>query len=163
MEKALTTEQIQQWKEGTFHHAHKMLGAHPTEEGTHFAVWAPHAHSVSVVGEFNDWDGRKHPMERDDETGVWSTFVPDVGQWALYKFELKTAEDAPPFLKSDPYAAVREVRPKTASLVYDLSEFEWDDEDWLNSREDHQSFREPISIYEVHLASWRRKGPDNNE
>lgn len=163
MEKTLTTEQIQQWKEGTFHRAHKMLGAHPTEEGTHFAVWAPHAHSVSVVGEFNDWDGRKHPMERNDDTGIWSVFVPDVGQWALYKFELKTAEDAPPFLKSDPYATVREVRPKTASLVYDLSEFQWDDESWLNNREDYQSFRKPISIYEVHLASWRRKGPDNNE
>lgn len=139
------------------------MGAHPREDGVAFAVWAPHAHSVSVVGKFNDWDGRENPMEKDNETGIWTTFVPDIEHWALYKYEIKTAEDSAPFLKSDPYAHVMEIRPKTASLVYDLDGFDWDDSDWLAGRQEHQSFRKPISIYEVHLASWRRKGEDNDE
>jgi len=159
----LTREHIDRWNSGDHHEAYKVLGSHIVDDGVHFAVWAPHAHSVSVVGEFNDWDGRKHPMEKDDSTGIWTVFIPDVEHWALYKYELKTAEDAPPFLKTDPYAHVMEVRPKTASLVYELDDFEWDDQQWMESRQERQSFRKPISIYEVHLASWRRKGEDNNE
>lgn len=139
------------------------MGSQLVEDGAQFAVWAPHAHSVSVVGEFNNWDGRLNPMKKDSETGIWTAFVPGVEHWALYKYELKTAEEAPPFLKSDPYAQVMEVRPKTSSLVYDLNGFEWEDEQWLHEREDKQSFRNPISIYEVHLPSWRRKGDRNNE
>ncbi len=163
MEKRLTAEHIKQWKEGVYHKAFTILGAHVTDGGTFFAVWAPHAHSVSVVGEFNNWDGRENPMEKEDATGIWTTQVSGVEKWDLYKFELKTAENAPPFLKSDPYARVAEVRPKTASLVYDSEEFDWEDETWLSSRGEQQSFRKPISIYEVYLASWKRKGPDNNE
>lgn len=139
------------------------MGSHLTEDGVYFAVWAPHAYSVSVVGEFNNWDGRENPMQKDESTGIWTTFVPGLEQWTLYKYELKTAEDAPPFLKSDPYAHAMEVRPKTASLVYNLEGYDWDDQEWIESREERQSFRKPISIYEVHLASWRRKGEDNNE
>src|SRR5699024_1190187 len=128
------------------------------------AVWAPHAHSVSVVGEFNDWDGRRHPMEKEESTGIWMAFVEGVGQWSIYKYELKTSEDAPPFLKTDPYARAMEVRPKTASLVYSkLEGFNWEDDNWLANREERQSFRKPISFYEVYLASWKRKGPDNME
>jgi len=139
------------------------MGSHLREDGADFAVWAPHAYSVSVVGDFNNWDGRENPMQKDESTGIWTAFVPDVEHWSLYKYELKTAEDAPPFLKSDPYAHVMEVRPKTASLVYDLSDFEWEDSVWIENRDERQSFEKPISIYEVHLASWRRKGKDNNE
>lgn len=163
MKNKLTEDIIKWWKEGTCHKAHEVLGANTDEEGTHFAVWAPHAHSVSVVGEFNNWDGRENAMKKEDSTGIWTTYIPGIEQWELYKYELKTAEDAPPFLKSDPYAKAMELRPKTASLVYDLEDFSWDDEQWLAERELRQSFRQPISIYEVHLASWRRKGPDNNE
>lgn len=139
------------------------MGSHLTEDGARFAVWAPHAHSVSVVGEFNSWDGREHPMTKDEETGIWTAFVPDIDHWTLYKYELKTAEDSPPFLKSDPYAHVMEVRPKTASLVYNLDGYDWSDQEWMENRQERQSFRSPISIYEVHLASWRRKGENNNE
>src|SRR5699024_1894262 len=105
---------IKEWRSGSWWRAYQLLGAHPGDNGTHFAVWAPHAHSVSVVGEFNNWDGRRNPMQREASTGIWTAFVPDIGQWTLYKYEIKTARDAPPFLKSDPYADVREVRPNMA-------------------------------------------------
>jgi len=164
MKKRLTADHIRQWNEGSFLKASTVLGAHATGEGTFFAVWAPHAHSVSVVGEFNDWDGRRHPMEKEESTGIWMAFVEGVGQWSIYKYELKTSEDAPPFLKTDPYARAMEVRPKTASLVYSkLEGFNWEDDNWLANREERQSFRKPISVYEVYLASWKRKGPDNME
>lgn len=163
MQKILTINSKEAWEAGDHHQAYEHMGAHLTEEGAYFAVWAPNAHSVSVVGEFNNWDGRENPMEKDDATGIWTAFVPDIKQWTLYKYELKTTEDAPPFLKSDPYAYAMEVRPKTASLVYDLDGFEWDDEEWMQDRSERQSFRKPISIYEVHLASWKRKGEQNNE
>ena len=163
MDSILKESDKQRWQEGHHNQAYEILGSHLTNEGVYFAVWAPHAHSVSVVGEFNNWDGRENPMEKDESTGIWTTFIPDMEHWALYKYELKTAEDSPPFLKSDPYAHVMEVRPKTASLVYSLEEFDWQDDEWIANREDNQSFQKPISIYEVHLASWRRKGDDNNE
>jgi len=159
----LTDTERDHWQQGDHDKVYEFMGAHPCKDGVRFAVWAPHAHSVSVVGEFNNWDGRENPMEKDKATGIWTAFVPDIEHWALYKYEIKTAEDSPPFLKSDPYAYVTEVRPKTASLVYDLEGFEWDDTEWIDNRQEQQSFRKPISIYEVHLASWRRKGADNNE
>lgn len=163
MKSFLTDTEKEAWQKGQYHEAYKKLGSHPTEKGTHFALWAPNAHSVSVVGEFNNWDGRENPMQKDDETGIWYTFVPDIGQWALYKYELKTAEDAPPFLKSDPYAHVMEIRPKSASLVYDLSDFTWEDDHWMDNRNSIQSYQQPISVYEVHVGSWKRKGPNNDE
>jgi 1,4-alpha-glucan branching enzyme len=159
----LTDSEKQKWQSGNYFRAYEKLGAHPVDDGVKFAVWAPRAHSVSVVGEFNNWDGRENPMQKDNETGIWFTFIPGIDHWDLYKFELKTAADSPPFLKSDPYAHVMEVRPKTASLVYDLDGFAWDDEQWMENRGERQSFRKPISIYEVHLASWRRKGSNNDE
>lgn len=163
VESYLTETDKQRWQEGRHHEAYKKLGAHLSDDGTYFAVWAPNAYSVSVVGPFNDWDGRDNPMQKDEKTGIWTTFVPGVGHWELYKYELKTAEDAPPFLKSDPYAHVMEIRPKSASLVYDLGGFSWDDDRWMEERQERQSYRKPISIYEVHPGSWKRKGPDNSE
>lgn len=163
MDNGLPAEFKELWERGESYEAYAVLGAKAVEGGIRFSVWAPRAYSVSVVGTFNNWDGRQNPMEYDSETGIWSTIIPGLGQWTLYKFELKTAEDAPPFLKSDPYATCMEVRPKTASLVYNLDGFNWDDHDWLARRSERQSFRKPISIYEVHLPSWRRKGPNNNE
>ncbi len=134
MRKKLTEEQIKWWHEGTCHKAHEILGANTDADGTHFAVWAPRAHSASVVGEFNNWDGRANPMEKEDSTGIWTTYIPGIEEWELYKFELKTGEDTPPFLKSDPYAKARELRPKTASLVYNIEGFDWEDDEWLEER-----------------------------
>lgn len=163
MDEILTDADIENWQSGTHPSAYEHMGSHLTLEGAYFAVWAPHAHSVSVVGEFNNWDGRENPMKKDEATGIWTAFVPGVDHWDIYKYELKTAEDSPPFLKSDPYAHVMELRPKSGSLVYDLEGFDWSDQNWMQNRQEHQSFRSPISIYEVHLASWRRKGEHNNE
>jgi 1,4-alpha-glucan branching enzyme len=157
----LTESDKKKWKSGEHYQAYHCLGSHHMDKGTYFSVWAPNAYRVSVVGEFNSWDGRANPMNKNEETGIWTAFVPDIDHWALYKYELKTAKDAPPFLKSDPYAYATEVRPKTASLVYNIEDFGWDDQSWMEQREEKQSFRKPISIYEVHLASWRRKGKNN--
>jgi 1,4-alpha-glucan branching enzyme len=159
----LTDIEKNKWQQGDHYNVYEFMGAHLRDDGVHFAVWAPNAYSVSVVGPFNNWDGRENPMQKDENTGIWTAFVPGIEHWDLYKYELKTAEDSPPFLKSDPYAHVMEVRPKTASLVYDLDHFEWEDSDWLEQRSERQSFKKPISIYEVHLSSWRRKGKNNNE
>ncbi|MDX1618758.1 MAG: 1,4-alpha-glucan branching enzyme, partial [Balneolaceae bacterium] len=162
-EKSVITDEMRWlWNEGSYHRAYELLGAHPAKQGNkkgvRFTVWAPNAHRVSVVGDFNQWDGRKNVMKKDHETGLWTTFVPGVEQWALYKYELKTGEDAPPFLKTDPYAFVSELRPKVSSLVYELEGFPWRDEEWMQQRERRHTVDRPISIYEVHLGSWRRKG-----
>lgn len=150
------------WNEGRYHRAYELLGAHPKKKkgkkGVQFTVWAPNAHRVSVVGDFNNWDGRTNVMEKDNDTGLWTTFIPYIDQWTLYKYELKTHEDAPPFLKTDPYAFVTEVRPKLAALVYDLKGFRWSDKKWMEQRNVRQSAVQPVSIYEVHLSSWKRKG-----
>lgn len=162
MESVITEEKKWLWNEGKYIRAYEVLGAHPRKKGqkkgVQFTVWAPNAYQVSVVGDFNNWDGRANRMEKDHDTGLWTTFVPGVDQWSLYKYELKTGEHAPPFLKMDPYAFVSEVRPKVASLVYDLEDYPWHDDEWMNKREERQSVDQPISIYEVHLGSWRRKG-----
>jgi 1,4-alpha-glucan branching enzyme len=153
----LTKSDKDTWQSGNHDKAYEHMGSHLTEKGAHFAVWAPHAYSVSVVGEFNNWDGRENPMQKDESTGIWTAFVPGVEQWTLYKYELKTGKDTAPFLKSDPYAHAMVVRLKTASLVYNLDDYDWDDQEWIESREERQSFRKPISVYEVHLASCQRK------
>ncbi|WP_138430895.1 1,4-alpha-glucan branching protein GlgB [Fodinibius saliphilus] len=158
MEKMLAEMDKECWQAGQLDTAYRYLGAHLTDDGVYFAVWAPAAYSASVVGPFNNWDGRQNRMQKDEFTGIWTTFVPDLDQWTLYKYELKAEKDAAPFLKTDPYAHCMELRPKTASLVYNPNEYTWSDEQWLAEREDRQSFRTPISIYEVHLPSWKRKG-----
>lgn len=153
----------EKWHAGNHHHTYEKMGAHLTEDGVRFAVWAPHAHSVSVVGQFNNWDGRENPMQKDEETGIWSTEVKGLEHWALYKYELKTGPESPPFLKADPYAFYSELRPKNASIVYELDGFEWEDEEWVSNRADNHRFDRPMSIYEVHIGSWRLKGWQNNE
>lgn len=149
------------WNEGTWHRCYELLGAHfqtlQGENGVQFTTWAPNAHRVSVVGDFNNWDGREHPMQKDNNTGLWTVFVPGLEEWTLYKYELKTGPDTPPFLKTDPYGFVTEVRPKLASLVYDLDGYTWEDDNWMARRESGQYYNRPVSIYEVHLGSWRKK------
>ncbi len=125
--------------------------------GVAFAVWAPNATRVSVVGSFNDWDGRVHPMRRRVEAGVWELFVPGVGHGELYKFEVRT-RSGDVLLKTDPYARWCELTPATASRVWDQPPFEWTDAGWMAQRAQRQARDAPLSIYEVHLGSWRRHG-----
>lgn len=163
MESFFTNTEKKAWKAGHHHRAYERLGAYINEKGVEFAVWAPHAYSVSVVGDFNSWDGAQHPMEKDEKTGIWSTFIAGVEQYALYKYELRSGPHAPPFLKSDPYAFYFELRPQTASIVYNLNCYDWSDAAWMQQRAGFQAEDRPISIYEVHLGSWKRKGDGDSE
>jgi 1,4-alpha-glucan branching enzyme len=146
--------------EGTHLKNYERLGAHATtiEEvpGTAFAVWAPNARRVSVVGDFCSWDGRRLPMRYRFECGVWELFVPNVGIGELYKFEIKGLNGELLPLKADPYGLSAERAPRTASVIADLSRIEWHDEGWMADRQRLSRRTAPISIYEVHLGSWQR-------
>ena len=145
--------------EGTHRQLWKALGAHVvTHEGvtgTHFAVWAPNAARVSVVGDFNVWDGRRHAMRRVGVTGVWEIFLPGIGDGALYKYEI-APRDGAPSLKADPVGFGAQHPPETSSVVRDITGYGWDDAEWMSSRGQLQQRDKPISVYEVHLGSWRR-------
>ena len=147
--------------EGNHLRLYDRLGAHPMRheghEGVHFAVWAPNASRVSVVGEFNGWDGRRHVMRKRLDIGVWEIFIPGATEGQCYKFELLDSEGKLLPLKSDPMGFAAEMRPKTASRVARTDNFNWGDEAHLAARRAHDPRRVPMSIYEVHLGSWRRK------
>lgn len=128
--------------------------------GTSFAVWAPTARRVSVVGDFNDWDGRYHQMRELGQSGIWEIFVPAVGDGAKYKFEIVAARNETPFLKIDPYALRFEAPPYNSSIVCDISGFEWSDGKWLADRAQTDWSKRPVSVYEVHLGSWKRVPED---
>ena len=146
--------------EGRHREAYRLLGAHEREvdgtTGILFAVWAPNAERVSVVGDFNRWDGRRHPMRVRPGSGVWELFIPDLDAGALYKFEIRNAMSGQILLKADPYGTCFERRPRTASVVAAESTYAWQDAAWLAARAAWDWQRAPISIYEVHLGSWRR-------
>ncbi|WP_145103154.1 1,4-alpha-glucan branching protein GlgB [Cereibacter sediminicola] len=146
--------------EGTHRRLWQVLGAHPIRhegvEGTHFAVWAPNAQRVSVVGDFNIWDGRRHPMRRRGPTGVWETFLPGVGEGAAYKYEIRGPGGELLPLKADPVGFGSEHPPRTASVVRALGQPDWRDAEWMAERAARHSIEAPISIYEVHLGSWKR-------
>ncbi len=137
------------------------LGAHAMEfegvNGTHFAVWAPNAQRVSVVGDFNGWDGRRHPMRCRLSTGIWEVFIPEVGPGSVYKYEIVGKEGNLLPLKADPFARQSELRPKNASVVADPTPFAWTDQAYMAERAKQDWRRKPVSIYEVHLGSWRRR------
>jgi 1,4-alpha-glucan branching enzyme len=147
--------------EGTHVRAFDRLGARELTHGVrgvHFAVWAPNAQRVSVVGDFNGWDGRVHPMRSIVPSGIWEIFLPDIEEGVQYKFEI-VPRQGPPVLKSDPYGRYFETPPRTASIVYSDA-YEWQDAEWLAARRREAMWhRRPMSIYEVHLGSWRRR-PD---
>jgi hypothetical protein len=151
--------------EGRHERIYERLGAHLRDAegvtGTAFAVWAPNAAAVSVVGDFNGWDGRLNPMRSLGASGIWELFVPGLGEGERYKYELKGPQGELLPLKADPYALAAEVPPATASRVY-RSRHEWRDDDWLDRRRAHDPLREPVSIYEVHLESWRRNPLEAN-
>lgn len=151
--------------QGEHHELYEKLGAHPLElqgvAGTHFAVWAPNAGRVSLVGSFNDWDGRRHPMRLHPDIGVWDIFIPGVGKYDFYKFEITDAAGKLLPLKTDPLAQYHESPPGNASRVYESS-FKWSDNGWMRHRGDTPDLSQPLSIYEVHLGSWRRRHDEGN-
>jgi 1,4-alpha-glucan branching enzyme len=146
------------FNEGTHLQAYEYLGAHRRQvdgvEGVYFAVWAPNARRVSAVGDFNQWDGRRHPMRRLGPSGIWELFLPHLGEGARYKYELLTAEGELR-LKADPYAFGSEAPPLSASVVR-AAAFAWNDQEWMEGRARQHWWEAPLSIYEVHLGSWRR-------
>jgi len=146
--------------EGTHQRLYDVLGAQLRTvdgvAGVSFAVWAPNARRVSVVGPFNAWDGRIFPMRVLGSSGVWELFVPGLGTWDLYKFEVSGADGALR-LKTDPFAFAAELRPKTAALVFDHGAYAWGDAAWVEARAGRDPRREPLAIYEVHLGSWMRR------
>ncbi|MEM8787646.1 MAG: 1,4-alpha-glucan branching protein GlgB [Pseudomonadota bacterium] len=152
--------------EGTHQRLWHALGAHVMAHegthGTHFAVWAPNARRVSVVGDFNGWNGRRHVMRSRGTTGVWEIFLPGVGEGTTYKYEIIGGDGALLPLKADPVGFGAQHAPETASIVRDLGGYGWRDGAWMDEREARHTVRAPISIYEVHLGSWRRLAEDGN-
>ncbi|CAA7602785.1 1,4-alpha-glucan branching enzyme [Acididesulfobacillus acetoxydans] len=156
----LSPEEIYLFNRGELYKSYTQFGAHRIEqdgyEGTHFALWVPEVAGVSVVGDFNAWDAVRNPLSQTGETGVWTTLVPGDLQGQRYKYAIRS-RSGEVFLKSDPYAFYSERRPLTASLVYSLEGYPWRDGKWLKDREKGRQQDKPLSIYEVHLGSWRRK------
>ena len=152
----LTEFDLHLFGEGNHHRIYEKLGAHLTNQngisGVYFAVWAPNARNVSVLGDFNYWDGRQHQMRRGS-TGIWELFIPELKEHDRYKYEIKNHEGHI-YEKSDPYGFQQETRPKTASIVTDLSNYTWNDNNWMEKRRQSEPLSQPISIYELHLGSW---------
>ena len=150
--------------EGRHFKAYEKLGAHVGQvdgvAGTHFAVVAPNPSAVSVVGDFNGWSTETDPMRRIADSSVWHRFVPGVGQGALYKFRLRSLQGGELPDKADPFAFAAELRPQSASVLWDLSTYRWSDTEWMRDRAHRHTHQAPISIYEVHLGSWRRVTED---
>ncbi|MDD5037193.1 MAG: 1,4-alpha-glucan branching protein GlgB [Methylococcaceae bacterium] len=148
--------------EGKHWHIYRILGAHPHcvdgVTGTLFATWAPNAERVSVVGDFNAWDGRYHPMRVRGGSGVWELFIPELAAGEVYKFEIRNRQQGTIHLKTDPYGQRFELRPQTASIVTGADTFVWNDQDWMEQRKNSDWLHAPLSIYEVHAGSWRRDG-----
>ena len=153
------------FSEGNHHKLYEFLGAHPTEsngiKGVHYAVWAPGAIRVSLTGNFNDWDGRRNMMRNRGTSGIWEIFIPGHQAGEIYKFEIKTQSGAI-LEKTDPIGFQFEMRPKTASIVADLNNYKWNDNEWMKNRYQKNGLDSPISIYEVHLGSWMKIIEENN-
>jgi 1,4-alpha-glucan branching enzyme len=145
--------------EGRHWHIYRILGAHPHTvdgiQGILFATWAPNAERVSVVGDFNAWDGRSHPMRVRGGSGVWELFIPELPAGTVYKFEIRNRQQGTVLLKTDPYGQQFELRPNNASIVVGKNRFPWTDAAWMAARKEHNWLHEPMSVYEVHLGSWR--------
>ena len=156
-------QDIYLFNQGTHYNIFEKLGANPCViegvEGVLFGTWAPNAKRVSVVGEFNSWDGRRHVMRKLGGSGIWEIFIPNLRNNDKYKFEIKTTDNQI-LQKSDPYAKFAELRPSTSSLIFDINKYKWNDDSWYKSVKD--KYNSPMNIYEVHLGSWKRVEEDNN-
>ncbi len=155
-----TEEDLKKFEAGIHYQIYEKMGAHPMTikgvEGVYFSVWAPCAMRVSVVGDFNLWDGRRHPMRLLGESGIFELFIPGLKPGQIYKYEVKT-KAGDPMLKADPYANYAELRPNTASVVWDIGNYQWQDKEWMDKRAAKEQLTGPMAIYEVHLGSWKRK------
>ena len=145
--------------EGRHHEIYEKLGAHPREidgiSGINFAVWAPNAYKVSVVGDFNRWDSRTHTMQRRGDTGVWEIFIPNIEVGIAYKYDIRSHNRGYHAEKADPYGFYSEVRPNTASIVWDIDQYQWQDDQWMTNRAETDALKQPMNIYEIHLGSWK--------
>ncbi len=148
------------YSEGKHLHIYRILGAHPKTidgiAGILFATWAPNAARVSIIGDFNAWDGRRHSMRSRGSSGIWELFVPGLENETLYKFEIRNRDSGSIVSKTDPYAQQFELRPRTASVIRSTFDYQWQDSSWMKAREDFDWLHDPVSIYECHLGSWQR-------
>jgi 1,4-alpha-glucan branching enzyme len=156
---ALSGHDLYLFREGTHSRLYEKLGAHVVDGATEFAVWAPNAASVALIGDFNGWDPRKHPMKASGEAGIWQLRVPEAKQGSVYKYHVVSRHGGYQVDKADPYAFRCEQPPKTGSMVWDLS-YEWHDDEWMRLRKKHNAMDAPHSVYEVHLGSWMRSPED---
>jgi 1,4-alpha-glucan branching enzyme len=156
---ALSGHDLYLFREGTHSRLYEKLGAHLVDGATEFALWAPNAASVAVVGDFNDWDPRKHPMQPSGDAGIWQARVPQAKQGSLYKFHVVSRHAGYKVDKADPYAFRAETPPRTGSMVWDLA-YEWHDAEWMRTRKERNALEAPHSVYEVHLGSWMRSPDD---
>lgn len=155
-----TDLEVYLFHEGSLHKSYELFGAHVIDEGgraaTRFCVWAPHARDVRLVGSFNGWDGAKFRLTKVNDEGVWTIVVPENLEGHLYKYEIVTP-DGRVLLKADPYAFCSELRPHTASIVYDLKGYQWNDQSWQRKKRRKRIYEQPMVIYELHFGSWKKK------
>jgi 1,4-alpha-glucan branching enzyme len=162
----LTETDLHLFNEGTHFDLQTKLGSHLTtakdgEKGTYFAVWAPNARSVSVVGDFNNWNPQSHPLYSRGQSGIWEGFLSEIGEGTLYKYHIVSHRHGYEVDKADPFGIFHEVAPKTASIIWDLA-YDWGDAEWMENRQSQSGLDAPMSIYEVHLGSWRRVTAEGN-
>jgi len=161
----LSSDDLFLFNEGSHHRLYEKLGAHTLTldgaEGTYFAVWAPNAKQVSVIGDFNSWDKSSHLLRPKGQSGIWEGFIPRLGKNTIYKYCVLSHHRSYSVEKADPLAFYNETSPKTASIVWDLN-YNWGDQAWMEKRHSHNALDAPISVYEVHLGSWRRVTEEGN-
>jgi 1,4-alpha-glucan branching enzyme len=161
----ITEDDLYLFNEGSHFRLYEKLGAHPLtvdgQRGTYFAVWAPDAEQVFVVGDFNHWNKTSHPLRSRGQSGIWEGFIPGVGKGVIYKYHITSRHMGYKVDKADPFAYYHETPPKTASIVWDL-DYIWGDQEWMEKRRRHNALDAPIAIYEVHLGSWRQVPEEDN-
>jgi 1,4-alpha-glucan branching enzyme len=161
----ITPHDLYLFNEGTHFRLYDKLGAHPVRsegvDGTYFAVWAPNAEYVSLIGTFNDWKPERHPLRPREQSGIWEGFIPGIGKGTLYKFHIRSRFNGYRIDKTDPFALFNEIPPKTASIVWDC-DYAWQDGEWMRERRRRNALDAPMAIYEMHLGSWKRVPEDGH-